>query len=83
MFIQHGLMYEYQNAYYLAKEGTLDKEIQESITNVLSGVREQPGMAWYWNQRRELFLPEFRIYVDSILSTGETNTDIEQIYRSE
>ena len=83
VFMNHGLMYEYQNAYYLAKEGTLDKEIQESITNVLSGVREQPGMAWYWNQRRELFLPEFRAYVDSILSTGETNTDLEQIYRSE
>ena len=41
----HGLMLEYQAAYYLSQEGTLDTELQESITNTLLGVKDMPGFA--------------------------------------
>jgi hypothetical protein len=81
VYLIHGLMHEYQAAYYLAREGTLDSAIQESITNTLSGTREMPGFNMYWQQRRDLFQPDFRAYVDEIAATGTTNTNLEQLYQ--
>ncbi len=46
-YLLHGLMLQYQTAYYLAQERTLDTELQESITNTLSGVRELVGLHMY------------------------------------
>ena len=77
----HGLFLEYQAAYYLSQEGTLDVELQEAITNTLLGVRDQPGFALYWGQRRGLFKSDFRGYVDDLLTGGTTNIDMERIYR--
>ena len=76
----HGLILEYQAAYYLSQEGTLDEELQESITNTLLGVRELPGFALYWGQRRGLFKPDFRQFVDELLATGTTNKEMERGY---
>ena len=77
----HGLMLEYQAAYYLSQEGTLDTELQESITNTLLGVKELPGFSLYWSQRRDLFKASYRNYVENLLSTGNTNTDMERVYQ--
>ena len=60
----HIFMLAFQNSYYLSKEGTLDAEIQESVTETLHGVSRLPGFKMYWLQRGKLFMSEFRNYVD-------------------
>ncbi len=77
----HGLFLEYQAAYYLAQEGTLDVDLQEAMSNTILGVRDQPGFALYWGQRRGLFKADFREYVDRLVADGTTNTDMERIYQ--
>ena len=81
IYLIHGLFIEYQAAYYLGQEQTLDEGVQESITNTLVGVREQPGVLMYWEQRRDLFEPGFRRFFDDLIATGSTNTNLETLYR--
>lgn len=81
VYLMHGLFLQYQAAYYLSQEGTLDEELRESVTNTILGVRDQPGMRVYWGQRRDLFKPDFRDHVDYLLSSGITNTNLERLYR--
>ena len=68
----HGLFLTFQNSYYLSQQGTLDSNIQESITKAAVGVKDQPGFRLFWKLRRELFFPEFQQHIDKIV-----NTDIE------
>ncbi len=82
MYLAHGLILEFQAAYYLSEEGTLDLELRESITNNLAGVREMPGFNLYWSQRGSLFKPSFKEFVEDVLVNGATNTDFEALYRS-
>jgi len=77
----HGLMLEYQAAYYLSQEGTLDVELQESLTNTILGVRDLPGFALYWEQRKDLFKSSFRDYVEDLFTAGATNTNMKRIYQ--
>ena len=76
----HALMLNFQNSYYLAKEGTLDLEIRDSLTTVIGAVRGQPGFTRYWRQRKAIFFPEFQAYVDEILSAEGVVS--EGLYRS-
>jgi len=81
IFLTHGALTEYQAAFYLGQEGTLDAGLQESITTVILGVRRQPGFALYWEQRGDFFEPDFKSYVQSLVATGDTNTNAEAIYQ--
>jgi hypothetical protein len=81
VYMFHGLFLEYQAAYYVAEQGTLDVEMRDFLVNTLAGVREQPGFLKYWNQRREIFNPSFRAFVDDLIAQGTTNKSLEQIYR--
>jgi hypothetical protein len=81
VYMVHGLFLQYQAAYYLSQEGTLDEELRESVTNTLLGLRDLPGLLFYWGQRRDLFKPSFREHVDSLLSSGDTNTNLQELYR--
>ena len=81
IYLAHGLILQYQYAYYLSQEQTLDIELQESLTNTLLGVREQPGFRMDWRQRRDLVETNFRTLVDGLIAEGETNTNIEELYR--
>lgn len=81
VYMVHGLFLQYQAAYYLSQEGTLDEELRESVTNTLLGLRDLPGLLFYWGQRRDLFKPSFREHVDSLLSSGNTNTNLQELYR--
>jgi GMP synthase PP-ATPase subunit len=81
IYMMHGLMLQYQAAYYLSQEGTLDEELRESVTNTILGIRDQPGIHLYWRQRGKLFKPSFREHVDGLLSSGSTNTNLEELYR--
>ena len=67
----HSMFLIFQNSYYLVKEGTLDPSIQESLTVVIKGVRDQPGMLYYWKTRKTIFFKDFRAYVDEILQTND------------
>ena len=81
VYIMHGLFLQYQAAYYLSQEGTLDEELRESVTNTILGLRDLPGLLFYWGQRRDLFKPSFREHVNSLLSSGDTNTNLQELYR--
>ena len=81
IYLLHGLMLQYQAAFYVAEEGTLDRELQQSIVNTLQGTREQPGFLLYWQQRGDLFEPRFKAFVDDLIANGTTNTNLEQLYR--
>lgn len=81
IYLTHGLFFQYQGAYYLAEEGTLDTELQQSLVNTLLGVREQPGFLMYWEQRGNLFQPSFKAFVDDVIANGDTNTELELLYR--
>lgn len=81
IFLAHGLFFQYQGAYYLAEEGTLDSELQQSLVSTLLGVREQPGFLMYWEQRGNLFQPSFKAFVDDLIAHGETNVQLERLYK--
>ncbi len=82
IYMFHALFLEYQTAYYVAEEGTLDIELRDFLVNTLAGVREQPGFLKYWSQRREIFKPSFRVFVDDLIAQGKTNKSLEQMYQS-
>ena len=70
----HGLILSFQNNYYLANEGTLDQNVQESLTASISAIKNQPGWQEYWKNRESHFFLEFRDYMNSILtSDSEVN----------
>ncbi|MGK0224678.1 MAG: hypothetical protein ACI9ON_003935 [Limisphaerales bacterium] len=75
VFIFHGLLLAFQNSYYLVKEGTLDERINDSFTEVLVSISDQPGFLQYWRQRRSLFLPEFQDYVNATISSGSGGSE--------
>ena len=78
--LMHGLILSFQNNYYLASEGTLDQDVQESLTASISAIKNQPGWQEYWKNRESHFFVEFRDYMNSIL-TSEFEVD-EGIYET-
>ena len=77
----HGIFWLYQASYYLAQEGTLDEELEDSVFNTMLGLRELPGFRFYWEQRGGLFKADFRRAVNDMLASGATNRNVEQLYR--
>jgi hypothetical protein len=67
MMSMHVAILGMQNSYLLAKEGTLDPEFREAVTTAIVAVKDLPGMARYWRQRRGFFHAEFAEYVDGLL----------------
>ena len=76
--LMHGLILSFQNNYYLSNEGTLDQNVQESLTASISAIKNQPGWKEYWENRKSHFFVEFRDYMNSIL-TSDSDVD-EGIY---
>ena len=81
IFLAHSVMLEFQAVFYLAQEGTLDPELQASITNTLLAVKDQPGMALYWEQRGNLFQPSFQTYFNALIASGGPDHPMERIYQ--
>ena len=81
IFLAHSVILEFQAAFYLAQEGTLDPELQASITNTLLAVKDQPGMALYWEQRGNLFQPSFQSYFNALIASGDADNPMERIYQ--
>jgi hypothetical protein len=74
ILLAHTAMIAFQNTYYLSKEGSLDVEMQSSITENLLSTKNQPGFELYWSQRRLLFMSEFRDYVDELIQSSVTSS---------
>ena len=71
----HGILLTWQNSYYLVKEGTLDKRVQESLLEIINGVKNNPGFQIFWKSRKAIFLKEFQEYVEEIMATDKTNSE--------
>ena len=80
VYMMHGLLLQFQAAYYVAEQGTLDVEMRDTLVASLAGVREQTGFLKYWGQRRKTFKPSFRAFVDDMIAQGTTDKDLEQLY---
>ena len=63
-----------QNSYLLSKEGTLDEEFREAVTTAIVAVKDMPGMARYWKQRKGFFHTGFAEYVDGLLVRDSIET---------
>ena len=70
----HAFMLNVQNSYYLVGEGTLDLEIRDSLTAVITAVTDLPGFRLYWKQRRAIFFPEFQSYIDTIMASEKMDS---------
>jgi hypothetical protein len=63
----HAAMLIIQNNFYLANEGTLDAEMEVSISESIVVLKDYPGWKLYWKTRRALFLSGFQDYVDTLI----------------
>ena len=82
IFLLHGGMFLYQNAFVLGREGSLDKTLQTVTTGTLKAIVNQPGFEIYWHQRRSLYIPEFQKYVEELISVGNTtDSALNEIYQ--
>ncbi len=70
----HGAMLTFQNSYYLAKEGTLDQEIQQSLVEIINGIKKTPGFTVFWKARKSIFLKDFQEYVDEIIESEKVTS---------
>lgn len=67
--VLHGLILAFQNSYYLENQGTLDHNMQESLTAAIRAVKGEPGWQEFWKNRESLFYVEFREYINNIMNT--------------
>jgi len=71
MMNAHGIMLTIQNSYYLVEEGTLDEKIKQSLVASIIAVKDNPGFRLFWKTRKDLFFPEFQIYVEEIIKSDK------------
>ena len=64
----HAAIISFQNSYYLAKEGTLDNQILNTILESIVAIKDLPGWAIYWKERKPFFFTDFQDYVGSLMS---------------
>ncbi len=74
----HGLFIIFQNSFYLVKEGTLDAEMQVSLTSAMLGAVGQPGFKFFWDQRKSYFFKDFRLYIEDLIKNG---VPVKSIYK--
>lgn len=80
VFNLHALLLNFQNAYYFDDEGSFDSKINKSISSVLNAVKSSKGFKYYWNMREESFAPEFKNYINSIISNKNLDINIDKLY---
>jgi len=80
MYMIHAFAVVVQNSWYLAQEGTLDEELEQTLTNTIANVRELPGFLAFWESRQNLFKPAFREFMDDVIESGETNEESAEVY---
>jgi len=66
LYLIHGAMLLYQNAFVLGQEGTLDSSLQAVTLGTISAVIDQPGFQFYWRQRQSVFTKSFQDYIEEL-----------------
>ena len=75
MIIINGIMLTWQNSYYSVQEGSLDKNVQQSLLEIINGVKDLPGFQIYWKARKPTFLREFQDYLEVIMAADKVNSE--------
>lgn len=68
LMLMHSCYLGFQRSFFLAREGTLDVALRDSIGTALHAVNHMPGMHSYWRQRKAYFQPEFVEWVEGLLA---------------
>ena len=66
LYLLHGEMLLYQNAFVLGREGTLDSSLQTVTLATMSAIIDQPGFKLYWRQRQSVFIQFFQDYISEL-----------------
>ena len=66
LYLLHGGMLLYHNAFVLGQEGTLDSSLQTVTLGTISAIIDQPGFQLYWRQRQSVFTSSFRDYIEQL-----------------
>ena len=68
VMLMHSCFLGFQRSFFLAREGTLDVALRDSIGTAMHAVSRSPGMHLYWRQRKAYFQPEFVEWVEGLLA---------------
>jgi hypothetical protein len=68
LMLMHSCYLGFQRSFFLARHGTLDLALRDSIGTAIHAVNHLPGMHFYWRQRKGYFQPEFAEWVEGLLS---------------
>lgn len=80
LMLVHSVFLGFQRTYFLSQAGTLDTGLRDSIGTAVQVVNKQPGMHFYWRERRSFFQPEFVSWVEELLNRDPL-ADVAGIYR--
>jgi hypothetical protein len=75
----HGLFLSFQNSFYLSRQGTLDADIRQSLTEVVVAVKHTAGIHHFWSARKKIFFKDFQEYIDGVLAADYSVS--ESLYR--
>ena len=81
IYILHSAVLALQNTHSLAREGSLDLETLESVTNHVLAVRDTPGFNLYWSQRKSFFTERFRNFIEKDIFLRTEGTEAGDIYK--
>lgn len=68
LMMMHSCFLGFQRSFFLAREGTLDVALRDSIGTAMHAANHLPGMHFYWRQRKSYFQPEFIAWVEGLLA---------------
>ena len=84
LMMTHAIFLGFQNSYLLFEEGTIDAELREALTSVITGVSGLPGMKRYWRQRKSYLHSGFAEWAEPIFSRDpDITVDIYQLPQAE
>jgi hypothetical protein len=73
VMLMHSCFLGFQRSFFLAREGTLDVALRDSIGTAIRAVNRTPGMHLYWRQRKAYFQPEFVEWIEGLLAGDPLN----------
>jgi hypothetical protein len=76
LMLMHSCFLGFQVSYFLAREGTLDVALRDSVATAMRATNHLPGPHFYWRQRKAFFQPEFARWVEGLLA-GKTLADMD------
>ncbi|MEO6154734.1 MAG: hypothetical protein ABIP16_03260, partial [Thermomonas sp.] len=84
LMLMHSCYLGFQKSFFLAREGTLDMGLRDSIGTALHAVNHLPGMHFYWRQLKAYFQPEFVAWVEGLLARAPLrDMDAYQIHEND